>query len=61
MMNKARELLNELKEEWHVIYTMSDEDKSRVEKGFTSKKQAEKWVKGENLRNRAEDIEVVKA
>jgi hypothetical protein len=52
-------LLNETAtSKFQVRYLPNTSDKYKIEKGFTSKKEAQDWIKGENLRDRAEDISI---
>lgn len=44
--------------EWCVEYLPSNEDEYKIEKGFFSKAEAERWVKGENLYNRTDEINI---
>ena len=47
-------------DEWEVVYLLFDSDDYVVEKGFTSKYQAEKWAKSENLNELADEYEIIK-
>jgi hypothetical protein len=47
-------------DEWSVMYLPFDSDDYVVEKGFTSKEQAEKWAKSENLNELADEYEIIK-
>ena len=59
-----RELKDLLNEEasgsYQVRYLPLESEKYKIEKGFNSKKEAEAWIKGENLRDRAEDVSIEK-
>ena len=52
-------LLNEaVTPKFQVRYLPNNRDTYKIEKGFASKKEAQDWIKGENLRDRAEDISI---
>jgi hypothetical protein len=50
--------IEESHQEYHVRYLPSESDDYKIEKGFVSRKEAEDWIKGENLHNRADEIEI---
>ncbi len=48
----------DVEQEWCVEYLPSDSDTYKIEKGFFSKEAAQKWVNAENLKNRADEINI---
>lgn len=67
-IQQVRERINTVREkmqtqaasEWAVEYYPNTSDKMKVHKGFTSKDEADKWVKSENIHDRGTDVSVFK-
>lgn len=47
-----------VEERFQVRYLPNDSDNYKIEKGFTSRAEANAWIKGENLRDRADEVDI---
>lgn len=57
--NKEKEMAEVMETKmFQVRYLPNDSDNFKIEKGFTSRAEASKWIKGENLHDRAEEVDI---